>query len=389
MKILIVAPFASLPGEPYFNRFLYLSNQLAKKHDVTLVTSKFRHFDKKFRSGETSDGSNFDTVLIPEAGYKKNVSFARLLSHRDFSLNFAEWFKKQQVNTRYDVVYAAFPLIKPNIFLAENKSRYKYKLIVDVQDVWPESISSALPVVGIIPDSWVPFSWRANAVYRGADALVAVSQTYMNRASRINKSCPKLVTYIGSDAALIEGIAPFKMMGAGVHFLYIGTLSHSYDMQTVIQAFSYFLNRKNYVLHILGEGPETQFLKHIAPDNVKFHGFLPYSEMIAFAKSCDVFINPIRKTAKQSVTNKLSDYIILNKIIISSQTNTEVKCLLSSIPSEEFSAGNVPSFIAAAERAAMQLQTENVIEKGMREKFDRSCSYLKLVKFIEDIVEHG
>ena len=43
MNITIVAPYCSLPSEPYFNRFWYLAELLSQSHDVLLITSRFRH----------------------------------------------------------------------------------------------------------------------------------------------------------------------------------------------------------------------------------------------------------------------------------------------------------------------------------------------------------
>ena len=123
MKILIVAPFASLPDEPYFNRFLYLANRLAAAHDVTLLTSQFRHFDKCFRLNDFYK-ENFDIKLIRETGYRKNISLMRIFSHWQFSINFAKWFKEAQKEIHYDLVYSAFPLIGHNIFLAKYKKKY-------------------------------------------------------------------------------------------------------------------------------------------------------------------------------------------------------------------------------------------------------------------------
>ena len=53
MKIAIVAPFCSLPNELHFNRFQYLAQLLSAKHDVVLITSQFKHYDKTFRPPQT------------------------------------------------------------------------------------------------------------------------------------------------------------------------------------------------------------------------------------------------------------------------------------------------------------------------------------------------
>ncbi len=48
MNITIVAPYCSLPSEPHFNRFWYLAELLSQSHDVLLITSIFKHYDKSF-----------------------------------------------------------------------------------------------------------------------------------------------------------------------------------------------------------------------------------------------------------------------------------------------------------------------------------------------------
>ena len=45
MNITIVAPYCSLPSEPYFNRFWYLAERLSQSHDVLLITSRFRNYE--------------------------------------------------------------------------------------------------------------------------------------------------------------------------------------------------------------------------------------------------------------------------------------------------------------------------------------------------------
>ena len=205
MKILILAPFCSLPGEPYFNRFLYLAEILSKRHEVTLLTSRFRHFDKSFRK-DLAEQSSFKIELIDESGYVKNVSIARLRSHSEFIKNFINWFTSSRRGADYDLVYSAYPLIATNIALGKLKRDYNFKLVIDVQDVWPEAFAAVVPQLDFLPPALIPFSWRANKAYRAADALVAVSETYLNRAQLANPSAPGLVTYIGSDSDFIDSV---------------------------------------------------------------------------------------------------------------------------------------------------------------------------------------
>lgn len=81
MNITIVAPYCSLPSEPYFNRFRYLAELLSQSHDVLLITSNFKHYDKSFRRPEDAEAASqgrLKVMLLEESGYGKNVSLGRL-----------------------------------------------------------------------------------------------------------------------------------------------------------------------------------------------------------------------------------------------------------------------------------------------------------------------
>ncbi len=183
MNITIVAPYCSLPSEPYFNRFWYLAELLSQSHDVLLITSRFRHYDKSFRRHEDARNASAErlkVILLDEPGYGKNVSLARLASHRTFVKNFERLLEGCRPH-EWDIVYSAYPLMATNLLLGRHKAHLGYKLIIDVQDVWPESFSSVVPFLKKIPHNLLPFADRADCAYRCADALVAVSQTYLAR----------------------------------------------------------------------------------------------------------------------------------------------------------------------------------------------------------------
>lgn len=378
-KLLIVAPYCSLPGELNFNRFLYLAFLMSKKYKVTLITSKFRHYDKFIRSEQEFSGLPFNICLLDEPGYKKNVSFSRVYSHWHFCRNFNKWLEK---NHCFDLVYSAYPLIETNVILAKKKLKYNFKLIVDVQDVWPESISSFLPVVSKLPLSILPFTRKANKAYRSADGIIAVSKTYLERASAANKTTRKSSVYIGSDREAIYLIEPVELNEKLLKLVYIGTLSHSYDLKTVILEMSKFIGISE--LHILGGGPEEAYLKTIAPSNVTFYGFLEYSEMFSVLRACDVALNPIKSGASQSVTNKLSDYLCVGIPVLNSQENDEVDELLKSVDYENYSSGSRASFNHALKNL-IDIKAELKFKPNLR--FDRSTEYSKVINLVESVLD--
>ncbi|HHS1468959.1 TPA: glycosyltransferase [Neisseria meningitidis] len=385
MNITIVAPYCSLPSEPYFNRFWYLAERLSQSHDVLLITSRFRHYDKSFRRHEDARNASAErlkVILLDEPGYGKNVSLARLASHRTFVKNFERLLEGCRPH-EWDIVYSAYPLMATNLLLGRHKARLGYKLIIDVQDVWPESFSSVVPFLKKIPHRLLPFADRADRAYRCADALVAVSQTYLDRAKEANPDVPAEAVCIGADFAAIAS-APAKDFGdSTTRFFYFGTLSHSYDVKTVCLGIKRLVQAgENVELHIMGGGPDSDRLKQYADYRIKFYGYLPYAEMMSIAKGCDIAVNAIHSHAMQSVTNKLSDYMALQKPVLNSQTNAEVLDLLNLLPHENYRSGDMDSFVQAAKNI-LKRKNDPVQSDEIVRRFRRDISYQKIVNLIE------
>ncbi|ASK26853.1 glycosyltransferase [Neisseria chenwenguii] len=387
MKITIVAPYCSLPSEPHFNRFWHLAELLSQSHDVLLITSNFKHYDKSFRRPEDAEAASqgrLKVMLLNESGYRKNVSLDRVKSHHVFVKEFGQWLERRQPGSQ-DVVFSAYPLIATNILLGKHKARLGYKLIIDVQDVWPESFSSVMPFLKKIPHNLLPFASRANQAYRYADGLVAVSQTYLDRAKEANPNVPSEVVYIGADFPKLDA-APAKDFGNDkTRFFYLGTLSYSYDVETVCKGVRQLLDAgENVELHIMGGGPELEKLKQYANDAIKFYGYIPYSEMMSVAKGCDIAVNPIHSYAMQSITNKLSDYMALQKPILNSQVNDEVAEVLTLLPHADYTSGNVGSFLRAA-KEILRRKDDPVQSEEIIRRFKRDVAYQKIVALIEKL----
>ncbi|HGG9817935.1 TPA: glycosyltransferase [Neisseria meningitidis] len=385
MNITIVAPYCSLPSEPHFNRFWYLAELLSQSHDVLLITSNFKHYDKSFRRPEDAEAASqgrLKVMLLEESGYSKNVSLGRVTSHHRFVKHFEKWLENCRPGEQ-DVVFSAYPLIATNLLLGKHKARLGYKLIVDVQDVWPESFSSVVPFLKKVPHKLLPFASRANRAYRYADALVAVSQTYLDRAKETNPNVPGEVIYIGADFPKLDA-APAKDFGDDkTRLFYLGTLSYSYDVETVCKGVRKLLDDgENVELHIMGGGPDLEKLKQYENRAIKFYGYLPYSEMMSIAKGCDIAVNAIHSHAMQSVTNKLSDYMALQKPILNSQTNAEVLSLLNLLPHENYRSGDVDSFVQAA-KDILKRKNDPVQSDEIVRRFRRDISYRKIVNLIE------
>ncbi len=387
MKIAIVAPYCSLPGEPNFNRFWYLAVLLSQQHDVLLLTSNFKHLNKSFRRPEMAENASqgrLKVKLLKESGYTKNVSLARVRSHHVLVKDFETWLQNCR-HGDWDIIYSAYPLIATNILLGQHKERLGYKLVIDVQDVWPEAFSAVIPALKKIPHNLLPFAARANRAYAAADGLVAVSQSYLDRAKEANPDAAEEVVYIGADYEKLGRAEAKHFGGEATRFFYLGTLSYSYDMETVCKGIQRLAQAGEKVeLHIMGGGPDLEKLKQYESEAVKFYGYIPYAEMMSVAKGCDIAVNPIHSYAMQSVTNKLSDYMALEKPILNSQVSSEIDEILTLLPHANYRSGDVESFTAAA-RQILQRKNDPVNSEEIVRRFKRDIAYQKIVRLVEQL----
>ncbi|WP_416191290.1 glycosyltransferase [Neisseria sp. CCUG12390] len=385
MKITIVAPYCSLPTEPHFNRFWYLAELLAQKHDVLLITSNFKHYDKSFRrpqDAETASQGRLRVMLLEERGYRKNVSVARLQSHHVFVKNLEKWLENQK-NGNIDLVYSAYPFIASNLVLGKFKQRLGYKMVIDVQDVWPESFSAVLPFMKKIGHRNFPFAARADKAYAYADGLVAVSESYLRRAREANPDAPGEVVFIGADFEALESAPAKQFDPTATRFFYLGTLSFSYDMETVCKGIRQLADEGlNVELHVMGGGPDLEKLKQYESKAIRFYGYIPYTEMMSVAKGCDIAVNPIHAHSAASITNKLSDYMALQKPVLNSQIHPEVAEVLTLVPHENYESGNVKDFVRAA-KALLNQKNGSVQSEEIIRRFKRDVSYRKIVNLIE------
>lgn len=343
-KILIAAPYSSLPSDNFVNRFAHLAMRCAQRgHATTLATGRFCHRAKDFHKLDPEfHCENLDVVLIDNRAYRSHIGWTRVQSLRDFRRNFDARFANLD---EFDIIYSAYPAIGHNVSIARRRNADKTPFIVDIQDVWPESFSSVVPFVKNVPHNLLPFSGAANLVYGAADGLVAVSQTYLNRATEVNRRAKTLVAYLGSE---FDTDPTVPVRDGHFRLFYIGTLSYSYDIDTVIRAVDQLAAAGREVeFHIFGGGPDMDRLRSLGGKSTIFRGFLPYKAMEAELRKQHAAVNAIRAKAPQSVTNKLCDYLALGCPVLNSQVGDEERALISHVVHQHYRAGDVGGAVAA------------------------------------------
>lgn len=391
--IVIIANFCGALNGNDNDRFVYLAERLARDHSVELVTSDFDHSGKQFR--EKLGDFPFHVKLLHEIGYPKNICLRRFASHHAWGRSVAAYLKTRK---KPDVVYCAVPSLSAPKAAADWCAANGVPFLVDVQDLWPEAFRMAVDIPVVSGIAFAPFQWMANRIYKQADGIAAVSESYCQRAMRVNRKCKEAhPVFLGTELAGFDANAaanPVTDKPEGELWLgYCGTLAASYDLTLVMDALKRLKERDVTPLKfvVMGDGARKEefeaYAARLGVDAV-FTGRLPYGEMCGLLAACDMVVNPITGKSAASIINKHGDYAASGLPVINTQESPEYRALV-----ETYRMGfNCPNGDAAAvadalERLVKDPELRRELGRNARrcaeERFDRAQTYQKLTELIE------
>lgn len=410
-KFLIISHFIFLPNEKGNCRYNYLANLLCsanQENEVEIVSSDFSHEQKRHRNlAQIPAALPYKITLLHEPGYPKNVCLKRIGSHKKFSKILKNYLEQRD---EPDFVFCAVPSLDVAAVAAKYCKKHKIRFAVDIQDLWPEAFELAFHVPLLSSLLFFPMQKKADFIYRSADDLVAVSDMYLRRGLRANKTCKtSSVVYLGTDKTYFDTCVAKEFRAVqwqdkiaaevarevsdkseNTFLVYVGTLGSSYDLNTVFATL-----RKDKSLAeqcrmvIMGDGPlRKEFEEKSEGLPVVFTGAMPYEQMVWILSRCDIALNPIRKGAAQSIINKHMDYAMAGLPIVNTQQCKEYCALL-----DRYSCGincgceNVDDVA----RAISLLISDVSLRKKMglcsramgEELFDRRQTYQGIVKIFD------
>lgn len=378
------------------SRFVYIAKLLAmsKNNNVEIITSDFNHTKKeKFNKIGKLDGVKI--TACHEPGYPKNVCLKRFNSHKKLSKNIKEYLEKRK---KPDIIYCAIPSLAVGKIVAQYAEKNGVRFVIDIQDLWPEAFKMVFKIPLLSNAIFYPMKKEADYIYKNANDIVAVSNTYINRAIRVNSIYKnKLTVFLGTDLEHFDKCQEENKIhynDGKVRIVYIGTLGHSYDLITVMEAIS-LLKRKginNIKFVIMGDGPlKGKFQKYANEKDIDcdFTGRLDYPQMVGILCSCDIAVNPIIKDSAGSIINKVGDYAAAGLPVINTQESKEYRDLV-----EKYKIGfncNNKDFIDVAAKIEILINDNSRIKtmglnnrKLAEEKFDRKKTYGYIKNLILD-----
>lgn len=398
--ILFITHFTQIPGEHGNNRFYYIVENIDKTNvEIEIVTTNFSHKKKSQRkiikgSKNKIINRNVKFILLNEPKYNKNVSVKRFYSHYIFAKNVSRYLQNRK---KPDLIYCSVPSLGAASVAAKYAKENNIKFIIDIQDLWPEAFQMIFNVPIISNIIFYPMKKKANYIYKAADEIVAVSETYKNRALEVNKKVEEgQVVFLGTELGKFdETLSNNKCKEKPddeIWIAYAGTLGHSYDLTIVFNSLEILSNKgyKNLKFVVMGDGPLKEKFEDYSKKkgiNTLFTGRLPYAEMAGMLGVCDIAVNPITTGSAGSIINKVGDYAAAGLPVVNTQECSEYRELLDAYESGLNCKNNDSEDLA--EKLLILIEDNDLrvkIGKNSRrlaeEKFDRSKTYKKIFKLL-------
>ena len=397
MDVVIIAQYLRNIEEIEGNnsRFIYLANLLSEKENINveIVTSNFLHGPYR-HADKVDQPDNFRITAIEEPGYLKNISLKRFFSHAKLAKNIGNYLKTRAVP---DCIYCAVPSLDVAHVAAKYCKENNVKFIVDIQDLWPEAFKMVFNVPVLSDIIFYPMKRQADNIYVQADEIVAVSNTYCKRALEVNKKCGKSLTvYLGTNVEDFDNNTKLETLieknDDRLWLMYCGSLSHSYDLKTVIDALTILKdkNKKVPFFVIMGDGvKKDEFEVYAKQKNVDclFTGKLEYADMCSVLCKGDIVVNPIIASSPASIINKHGDYAASGLPVLNTQASVEYRQLVDyyemGFNCKPASAQDLADkILVLSENEKLRMQMGKNARKCALEKFDRKNTYMKILNTV-------
>lgn len=205
---------------------------------------------------------------------------------------------------KYDIIIGT----SPNLFTAISARQLKFMkrkpMIMEVRDLWPESIKA----VGAVKDGLILkyFEWQERKCYKKANKVVCVTQGIRDRL--IERGIPKDKIVLHTNGVNIDNFQPKEKNKSLLSELglkdkiivsYIGTLGMAHKLDFILRAAKKVTNPDIHFLFI-GGGAEKENLiklkKELNLNNVSILSSIPREEVREYIASTDIALVNLKKS---------------------------------------------------------------------------------------------
>ncbi|MNS18277.1 putative glycosyl transferase [compost metagenome] len=380
----IICQYAAPLKYGFGSRHFYLAEEWIKQgYEVTIFTSSFNHFihTKPVINGNyTYEKINDITVCWVKGNtYRKPSGLGRVFSWLLFSLRML-WIRVGDEVKKPDVIIVSSPSIFPIINGYLFKRKFKSKLIMEIRDIWPLTLTT----IGKYPKGRpliVVLSWLEKFAYSKSDFIVStMPKADLHVREVVNNDFNFKCIPQGIDKEILKETQSVLNPSFEENFPkdkfiigYAGTIGAANNLETLIETAKCFEKSGLRQFHflILGDGYKKEELQQSAAglSNVSFLGKVAKKDVKPFLEKCHVLYDGVKSTPLYQFglsRNKWVDYMLSGRPIIVSYTGyvsmiNEANCGLV-VPAEDVEA------LKNALQSYLFMSNDQLNEIGLRGK---------------------
>ena len=307
----------------------------SRGHHVEVLTGKPNYPEgavfPSYRAGGCQVEIWADTTVhrLPILARGTNSKVGLSLNYLSFILSgvlLAPWMLRGR---KFDAifVYAPSPILQaiPALYLGWLKGR---KVVIWVQDLWPQSLSAT----GYVRNSIVLklVEWLVRFIYRKADLLLVQSKAFLAPVSalapgRVVEYYPNSVDAsfgLGSRSDVISPDVP--ELESGFSVVFTGNVGIAQGVDVMLEAAKLLLAYPEIRLIVFGQGSRWDWMREqialLGLTNVHLPGRYPVSAMPAVLQKASALLVTLKDTPifAQTIPNKIQAYMAAGRPIVAS-----------------------------------------------------------------------
>lgn len=347
-----------------------------------VLTSDFDHREKQYIEINKSH-----VKALHAKPYYKNLSFARINSHIDFSKNAFNAVKKISP----DLIYVSGP---PNYLYHEaaayKKNHPECKIAFEIGDMWPETMpvnDNIKKIAGPVFSLWAHYR---NASLPSADIVIYECNLFKNALEKYRPNKINETIYLCKEDS-INGELTFNGPREELGFAYVGTINNIINIDLIVNFLSKLNKKRKARLEIIGNGEmKEKLIEKIKENaiNVIDHGIIyDDQEKGRILRNCQFGINIMKPTVMVGATMKSLEYFhwglgLINNIKADTWDLVDkYHCGINIAPENMDSQINAVSKLTNEEIGTMEKNSRDIFEKKFDEKVIKE-KYLNLFRGI-------
>ena len=316
---------------------------LKLKHKVTVITGlpnypsgKIFHKYKNWKSLNSEKFKNIKIIRFPIIPRKSGNFYNLIINYISFIVSGIYYLRKHNFKNKFDhiFVYSTSPITSAivGIYL---KKKYKIKMSIWIQDLWPESVRAT----GFIKNKFILYLIKSvvRFIYKNSDNIIAQSNAFKKKIKLITNKKIHVVENshfnLSKKSKIVLPKELLKILNNYFCLVFAGNIGKAQSIKTILESAFKLKNVKKIFILIIGNGSEKDFAKNFIKknnlDNIKIFG--PYNSNITLniIKRCKACLLTLRNEEIFSLTipNKFQTYLYAGKPIIAS-ANGEVSKII-------------------------------------------------------------